>query len=294
MRKVKLLIAVLLLSLVVSVPAIAGTWADVPQRIFEGEAFVPLRLTAYANNAAVEWDGLAHSVNITFASGNTYIVRVDAVGGFIEDGTLWIPYEYAVRIFAVDVPVVQFESSIPLDIAADLLAETAALWDADAGELWGFHLHAPLMIADPLTRHAVTNMPDPEGNFHPMGGVYVGILPGHVFISHTITDFAGLTWGMMAWEPGMEYIITYHMDAIIRLLVHEGFHAIQFIEIVSGDWPRYADQRFEYLNFSADARITVLMEVYALAEAVRSEGDERIQAIHDALSVRAHRRALLP
>jgi len=189
-------------------------------------------------------------------------------------------------------PTAQFESSIPLDVATDLFAQMQAIWDADDGELWGFHLQSPFIIADPITRHAVANMPDPHGYFQRLGNVYVGILPDHVFISHTIREFAGITWAMVAWEPGIEAMLEDHWSTFLALMIHEGFHAVQSYKVVDGELE--FNISFDFLNHSADARIAVLMEAEALATAVRSEGDERLQAIHDALSIRTHRRATHP
>jgi len=194
---------------------------------------------------------------------------------------------------AFETPSGQFQPSIPIDVVEDLFGQVQAIWDADDGNLWGFHLQAPLMIADPITRHALTNMPDAYGDFQPIGGIYGGVLPNHVFISHTITDFAGLTWGMMAWEPMIIDMISDHGDDVVRLLIHEAFHVLQN-EMVVGDWPMEVDQTFAFLSHSADARVTVLMEAQALAHAVQSEGEERFNAIHDALSIRAHRRTISP
>ncbi|MCL2619471.1 MAG: hypothetical protein FWD97_00875 [Defluviitaleaceae bacterium] len=195
----------------------------------------------------------------------------------------------------VSQPTTQLESSIPLDVATDLFSQMQAIWDADDGELWGFHLQAPFIIADPITRHAVANMPDPHGYFQRSGDIYVGVLPDHVFISHTIREFAGITWAMMAWEPFFDELIASDPDFLgdlLRLMIHEGFHAVQFYKVVDGELG--FNISFDFLNNSADARIAVLMEAEALATAVRSEGDERLQAIHDALSIRTHRRATHP
>lgn len=194
-------------------------------------------------------------------------------------------------------PTAQFESSIPLDLAQDLIAQVHHIWDADNGDLWGLALHAPIMIADPITRHAVANMPDDEGVLQPMGDIYLGILPDHVFIGHTATDFAGKTWAMMAWEPMIEQMLEEIPDFrnnMINLMIHEGFHAIQTQKVVYGEMPAGVDQTLPFLNVSADVRITVLMESKALATAVSSSGDQRLQAIHDALSIRVHRRDISP
>ena len=313
MKKLKTFVAVVMAAvlLFVQVPIISA--ADLPEREIDGEIFVPIRQKAYLNYASVYWNSETLSVYITFADGNSHVINIANIGGFIEDGRAWIPLQYSAGIFAAveaEIPVEvyelpyedyeplytaeAFESTVPLDVAASLFREAGEIWDADGGDLWGFPIHAPLMIADPISRHAVANMADEEGYLRPLGDVYVGILPGNIFIGHTMIDFGGLTWGLMSWEPFVIELLENQRYFIINLLIHEGFHAIQFHKIVSGNIPAGFDQSFEFLNHSAIARITVLMEAAALENAVRSEGSERQEAIRDALSVRAHRRMLHP
>jgi len=115
MKKAKAIIMSLILILVMAMPAIAiaSPMDEVPQRTENGVVFVPLRLTAYAHGATVEWDGANRAVNITDISGDTWTVVVDAVGGFIQNGTTWVPYEFAARMFGAT-PVVE---AAPEDLA---------------------------------------------------------------------------------------------------------------------------------------------------------------------------------
>jgi len=79
---------------------------DTVERRYEDEmVFVPLRLTAYAYGATVVWDGPNQTVYVTSAHGDTWPVVVAQVGGFIDNGTVWVPYEYAISVFGL-VPVV--------------------------------------------------------------------------------------------------------------------------------------------------------------------------------------------
>ena len=71
----------------------------IQHRYENGEAFVPLRLTAYAHDATVEWDGPNQTVYVTTTYGDILSVVVSAVGGFNEAGVVWIPYSFAVSIF---------------------------------------------------------------------------------------------------------------------------------------------------------------------------------------------------
>ena len=180
-----------------------------------------------------------------------------------------------------------FESSIPLDTAAAYFAKMQAIWDEDGGALWGLPLHAPLMFADPITRHAVANMPDPDGFLQRQEDVYVGVLPGDVSIGATIVNFNGLLWGMLNWDFA-ERNLDNEAD-ILRVLTHEGFHAVQNM-VVSG-FPMGGN--LEHMS-RLDARISVMLELTALMAAARGSGDEQFTAIHDALSIRYDRRQRHP
>jgi len=83
---------------------IARPLDEVPQRVENGVVYVPLRQTAYAHGATVDWHGETRTAHITFADGGTWTFSVDAlvseVGGFIEpSGVTWIPLDFAVQRF---------------------------------------------------------------------------------------------------------------------------------------------------------------------------------------------------
>jgi len=101
MKRTKLAMVALVLALVMAMPAVvfARPIDEVELRVENGTIFVPLRLTAYAYGAEVEWDGDNWLVIITSAHGDVWTVSVEEVGGFIEDGRSWVPYEYALGVF---------------------------------------------------------------------------------------------------------------------------------------------------------------------------------------------------
>ena len=101
MKRVKTTIIALVLAIVMVMPVMtsAQSFDDIPQRTENGTVYVPLRLTAYAHGATVEWNDLTRTVYITDAGGNRQNVIVEAMGGFIEDGTSWIPLELAEHLF---------------------------------------------------------------------------------------------------------------------------------------------------------------------------------------------------
>ncbi|MCL2217724.1 MAG: hypothetical protein FWB91_12000 [Defluviitaleaceae bacterium] len=181
------------------------------------------------------------------------------------------------------------ESSICLERAVELFVAMDAIFDADGGYMWGVELHGPFMFADPLTRHAVANMPDPQGFFIPQDGVYVGVLPIDVPIGHTMVSFRGLRWGMMAWENSDIFLDPYHELSVVRVMVHEVFHAWQL--------PLFGQTEgipSQHLNDRLDARISALLEINALIIALQTTGDARQEAIHTALSLRGWRHANHP
>jgi len=75
--------------------------SQLPQRIEGDNIYMPLRLAAYAHGASVEWDAENWAVLVTAANGDEFIVIVEEVGGFIEDGTSWVPYTFISLTFAV-------------------------------------------------------------------------------------------------------------------------------------------------------------------------------------------------
>ena len=74
---------------------------DIQRRYVDGTAYVPLRATAYAFDAEVEWHAPTGTVHITDVEGNVHIIDVAAEGGFTESGVSFITLEHAARIFNV-------------------------------------------------------------------------------------------------------------------------------------------------------------------------------------------------
>jgi len=188
------------------------------------------------------------------------------------------------------------ESTIPIDVAADFFSQMDAIWDEDDGDLWGFHLGVPFMFADPISRHVVANTPDLYGYFWRYDDVYVGILPDRVFVSHTVVDFNGLTWGMAAWGPEIDQGVVQGIEMnLLQLMIHEAFHAVQFQRIVTCEPVSNINPEHDgEMNASSEARTTLLLELNALKAALRADGDERLDAVRDALAIRAHRRYMHP
>ncbi|MCL2376421.1 MAG: M28 family peptidase [Defluviitaleaceae bacterium] len=103
MKKMKLAMIALVLALVMAMPAVvmANYVDEVPTRVENGETFVALRLAAYARGLEVEWDGENMLVTLVGPYGDDLTFAVEMVGGFIEDGMSWVPYEMIGLIFSM-------------------------------------------------------------------------------------------------------------------------------------------------------------------------------------------------
>jgi hypothetical protein len=128
----------------------------------------------------------------------------------------------------------------------------------------------------------VTNEPDEQGLLDECDGVFVGTLPEEHLIANTASTWAGRTWTMLIWPlPQSRYART-------RLLMHECFHRIQDDLGLPAANPdtNHLDTR--------DGRTWLRLEWRSLAEALIRRGEDRRQAVADALLFRAYRRSLLP
>ncbi|MCL2425709.1 MAG: hypothetical protein FWD05_05175 [Oscillospiraceae bacterium] len=189
-----------------------------------------------------------------------------------------------------------FELSIPFDRAAEFIAEMEAVFYEDGGKLWGMDFsETPFIFADPVTRHAIANMPVNCDNFIRKDNLYVGVLEYEpfLFIGNTATYYAGERWGIMTWNF-TEYL--YNADdgasgmmTVPQVMVHESFHRWQ--PYLFGE-NETSHERHLYDLFS---RVSLQLEINALMHALRSADEKiRLLAINDALSIRAERRNRRP
>ncbi len=172
---------------------------------------------------------------------------------------------------------------IPIDVTARILAEAHLAAEEDGGRLWGRSLDGPLLLVDPQTRFAVGNRADDGGVLAPQAGVFAGTLPATVVIANTATDWGGVRWTMVMWGSLGDALVQRR-----RLLLHECWHRIQ----PELGFPA-ANGSNEHLD-TLEGRYLFLLELRALATALRSEADTRTKAIRDALIFRAARRAAFP
>lgn len=173
-------------------------------------------------------------------------------------------------------------SGIDLAMAAEYFRQADAVCRRDAGELWGVSLCGPMLFADPATRQVAANRADAGGALHEEAGVHVGRLPADVNIANTALEWSGVRWTMLPWP------LPEDPEGRAVLLMHESFHRVQPELGMKAHNPANA-----HLD-SLEGRYWLQLEWRALAAALESRDDARLQAIADALAFRQRRRALFP
>lgn len=172
--------------------------------------------------------------------------------------------------------------SIPTAKAAAAFAEAHSLCSADHGRLWGHTLCVPMMFVDPANREAVLNQPAKGAAMD--GTVYRFALPSGIGIANTSIDFQGKRWSMVMWplpeDPTLRAI----------LLMHESYHSIQPELGLQGSGGLGKNTELD----SRTGRIWMRAELAALRVALLASGEQRRQAIADALLFRVYRMSLWP
>ena len=160
-------------------------------------------------------------------------------------------------------------SPIPFDAAKRVFEEARIASDEDGGRLWGVPLYGPLVFADPKTRAFLRD--DGTG----------GELPAGIIVANTAIKLDDRLTTMISWPA----ISGGSATAQRRLAMHECFHRIQD----SIGFPANSTNN-AHLD-TVDGRVSLQLELRALAAALRATGDERAAAIRDAVSFRDARRA---
>lgn len=177
---------------------------------------------------------------------------------------------------------------IPVTVASVVFARAQTLCSRGGGHLWGVSLCGPLMLADPRTHAAISNVPVP-GARH-TGVLYRFRLPSNAAISDTWTDFDGIRFAQVVWP------LVGSADTQAVTLMHESFHRIQ---PKLGFMVRGARNRAVMISGDAaldteTGRIWLRGEIHALRVALTSKGSVRKAALSAALELRAYRDAVLP
>ena len=182
------------------------------------------------------------------------------------------------------------------EIVADYFARLEELWDADGGEMWGIPLHIPVMFVCDYTEFAIANRPGPN--------------PDN-FVRQYVEDFA-VYIGSFRWQAPYDYVIFDDQEGVVfswqwffdsnygqrpvdsrraisgdksglLMITHVGFHTLQ--NDIMGCWGA--------ISFGPTLResgILFMLELNALVRTLSHTGDERLEAVHHALSIRHDRR----
>src|SRR5690606_1975948 len=130
---------------------------------------------------------------------------------------------------------------------------------------------------NPNSRRVWANQADSDGVLKERDGVFTGALPQGVPVANTAVDWAGRRWSMV--------VLPLPEDRVARrvLLAHESWHRIQ-------DELGFAASSLTCSHLDTERGRTLLrLEMRALAQALRSEGDSRWRAARDALLFREQR-----
>src|SRR5262249_39825021 len=152
------------------------------------------------------------------------------------------------------------------ELAKRYFEEARMLCERDAGRLWGVSLCGPLVIFDPATGTRATNQPEPPGP----PPRFPGFADGPV------------SWGGMRWFAiPLPMLPEKDADTRQQLMLHGMFHRIQ-PELA---WAMPSDGFNEHLD-TLEGRVWMQLEWRALRRALASSGNDRIEAIADALAFR--------
>jgi hypothetical protein len=166
------------------------------------------------------------------------------------------------------------DAQVQPEVAKRYFEEARMLCERDAGRLWGVSLCGPLVIFDPATGTRATNQPEPEGPPPYLPGVADG----------------PITWGGVRWFAMPLQMLPEDADTRMQGLLHGMFHRMQhelaFMATAYDGFNEHLD--------TLEGRYWMRLEWRALRRAVESSGNDRIEAIADALAFRRERRRLFP
>jgi hypothetical protein len=184
----------------------------------------------------------------------------------------------------------------PLDLrqAQAVFVEAKRISAADGGRLWGEPLYGPMLLVDPTHDIAVANQPAGLNLLHHQGDLYAGRLPEDLVDPNPFAR-NGLAvherWAGKLWTA---LVLPLPADRLSRreLLAHELFARIQRARgLEPAEADNYASN--DHLD-TVNGSIWLQLEWRALARALLAGGDEKLEAIRDALAFRAQRHELFP
>jgi len=161
-------------------------------------------------------------------------------------------------------------------------AEVQELLQRDGGRLWGKSIEGPILLVHRESRQVVASRADREGILTRRGNVYTGTLPEEIPIANTAVEWAGVKWAMIMTPVSDE---RYARNV---LFIHELWHRVQ-----EGIGFPPSNPSNNHLN-AKEGRIWLQLEMRALQQALNNSGDQRREALRDALVFRAKRYSLYP
>ena len=161
-----------------------------------------------------------------------------------------------------------------------VLKETEELCSKDNGLLWGHSLDVPILFIDEKNGIIYTNKNSSKLDLEEKNNIYIGELPNFLKVEKGPQKIDKRNWAVIPLplpESKVEQQI---------LILHEAFHCLQ-PQLDLKPQP-YNNSHMEEM----DARVWLKLEWTALDYALSSAGEDRKQAIIDALCFRKYRRAL--
>ena len=166
--------------------------------------------------------------------------------------------------------------------AQEYFKEAQSLGERDDGRLWGVSLRTPMVIGDARTQTFATSQPPPDAPRPRL----IGLLNGPI-------EWGGTLWAAITWDTIANWPARTRGEAFL----HESFHVIQRLHGIGiPDRARIGpDTRSENEHLDAlDGRYWLRLEWRALARALQQSGEQRAQAVSDALAFRQARLARYP
>ena len=158
-------------------------------------------------------------------------------------------------------------------LAAAWFAEARTLCEREGGRLWGVSLCGPMVIADAASGTLATSQPAPDAE-----------RPRALGFANTALEWGGERWSTFVWS----FLPRDEAQRRGRLMLHELFHRVQpELGLITPDGDN------GHLD-TLEGRYWLQLEWRALAAALASAGEARLDALRDALAFRTVRRTAFP
>lgn len=149
---------------------------------------------------------------------------------------------------------------------------------------WPIEIYGRIMFVDPDSRFLVANYQNKQKSFTEQNNLFIGYLGRENGVANTSEMMYGEMWTMV----DVNYIADKSPYERNWIIAHESFHRVQNELGLPA-----ANPDNSHLE-TRDGRILLQFELRALQNALTSKGDERINAIEDALLFRNNRYLLFP